>query len=153
MNSRFTLAVHLAGMIAWIDREHSRSATSAELASSAGAHEVYVRGILGDLSRANIIRSRRGRNGGSTLARRATDITLADVYRAVGERDKSLLGAYPGGIEKRCIAGRVIESYLSDVYRAAEAVLMDDLARRTIDEMSVHVAGEIEEHMAQSQTR
>ncbi|MEO1038672.1 MAG: Rrf2 family transcriptional regulator [Pseudomonadota bacterium] len=152
MNSRFTLAVHLTGMIAWIDREQSRSATSAELAASAGAHDVFVRGILGDLSRANIVRSQRGRNGGTTLARPAVDITLADVYRAVGEHEKSLLGDYPGGGEKSCIAGRVIETYLSSVYRSAEAVLMEDLTNRTIDEMSRHVAGELQKRTVQSQT-
>src|SRR5215217_7911023 len=43
----------------------------------------YLLDILRDLKRAELVRSRRGPDGGFTLSRPATDISLADVFRAV----------------------------------------------------------------------
>ena len=43
----------------------------------------YLLDILRDLKRAELVRSKRGPDGGFTLSRSATDISLADVFRAV----------------------------------------------------------------------
>lgn len=43
----------------------------------------YLLDILRDLKRAELVRSRRGPHGGFTLSRPATDIALADVFRAI----------------------------------------------------------------------
>jgi Rrf2 family protein len=65
----------------------------------------YLETILTQLRRSNIVRSRRGPDGGFWLARPASEISLADVIRAV---DGQLLGVpgeppenvtYPGAAE------------------------------------------------------
>jgi Rrf2 family protein len=43
----------------------------------------YLLDILRELKRAELVRSRRGPDGGFTLSRPATEIALADVFRAV----------------------------------------------------------------------
>lgn len=43
----------------------------------------YLLDILRDLKRAELVRSRRGPNGGFTLSRPPGSITLADVFRAI----------------------------------------------------------------------
>lgn len=43
----------------------------------------YLLDILGELKRARLLRSRRGPDGGFALARNATEITLADIFRAI----------------------------------------------------------------------
>lgn len=43
----------------------------------------YLLDILRDLKRAELIRSKRGPDGGFTLSRPASSITLADVFRAI----------------------------------------------------------------------
>jgi Rrf2 family protein len=43
----------------------------------------YLLDILRDLKRAELVRSKRGPDGGFTLSRPATDISLADVFRAI----------------------------------------------------------------------
>lgn len=48
-----------------------------------GLPRKFLEGILGDLRRAGIVRTRRGGNGGYGLARPATEITLGSVLRAV----------------------------------------------------------------------
>ena len=143
MNSRLTVAIHIMGMIAWIERDQDRPATSAELAASAGTHEVYLRGILSALGKAGLVNARRGRGGGSVLARPATAITLADVYDAMRDDDHPLLGRHPGQTGPDCRAAPVIEAYLAEVYAAAEAQLRASLAERTVDAMSRHVVDTI----------
>ena len=61
----------------------------------------YLLDILRDLKRAEIVRSRRGPDGGFVLSRPADQITLADVVRAIDGpladvHDQSLRGlSYP----------------------------------------------------------
>lgn len=43
----------------------------------------YLLDILRDLKRAELVRSKRGPDGGFTLSRPAASITLADVFRAI----------------------------------------------------------------------
>ena len=43
----------------------------------------FLKKILGDLQRGNVVVSQRGRDGGNRLARSAEEITIADVLRAV----------------------------------------------------------------------
>lgn len=143
MNSRLTVAIHITGMIAWIERELHRSATSSELAESAGGHDVFVRGILADLGRAGIVVSRRGRGGGTSLARPAQEITLAQIYSAIRDGEGPLLGAHPNGVGQDCRAAPIIEQYLSGVYAEAEAVLTANLSSRTVDEMSRYVVSHL----------
>lgn len=60
------------------------SPTKAEaIATSQDISLKYLLDILRDLKRAELIRSKRGPEGGFTLSRPPTDITLADVFRAI----------------------------------------------------------------------
>lgn len=43
----------------------------------------YLHDILRDLKRAELLRTKRGPDGGFSLSRPATEITLADVFRAI----------------------------------------------------------------------
>ena len=138
MNSRLTVAIHVIGMIAWIEREQNRPAKSDELAESVGAHPVFVRETLSMLSSAGLVEGRRGRSGGTVLSRRAEEITLAQVYSAVRD-DTPLLGQHPSSANSSCRVAPIIKSYLSEAYSEAEALLVAGLAERTVDAMSRHV--------------
>jgi Rrf2 family protein len=75
--------------------------TAEELATAQDIPRKFLTAILADLKRAQILRSQRGAIGGYRLARPATEITIADVMRAVegqladvrGERAESLVYA------------------------------------------------------------
>ncbi len=72
------------------------------LAAAQGISHKVLESVLADLRKADLIRSRRGPDGGYWLARAATDISIADVIRAVegplasvrGERPEDVV--YPG---------------------------------------------------------
>lgn len=65
----------------------------------------YLLDILRDLKRAELVRSKRGPDGGFTLSRSAAMISLADIFRAIDGpladvHDESLRGLrYPAPVE------------------------------------------------------
>ncbi len=82
-NSRLSLALHALSHMAG---DGNRMRTSADIAEHAGTNPVVVRRVLGKLREAGLLASEKGHAGGWRLARPASDITLADVYVALGER-------------------------------------------------------------------
>jgi Rrf2 family protein len=54
-----------------------------DLAAAQAIPRHFLDNILADLRRRGLVRTQRGADGGSTLARGADDITLADILRAV----------------------------------------------------------------------
>jgi Rrf2 family protein len=54
-----------------------------DIAAAQDMSVAFVLAILGDLRRAHLVRSHRGRAGGYTLARPAAEITVADIARAI----------------------------------------------------------------------
>jgi Rrf2 family protein len=79
--------------------------TAGQLAQAQNIPGEFLETILTHLRRSNIVRSRRGPDGGCWLARPATEISLADIIQAI---DGQVLGAggdrlgnvnYPGAAE------------------------------------------------------
>lgn len=57
--------------------------TAERIGRSQGVSTKYLHDILRDLKRAELVRTKRGPDGGFSLSRSATTITLADVFRAI----------------------------------------------------------------------
>ncbi|MEV7008809.1 Rrf2 family transcriptional regulator [Streptosporangium sp. NPDC051022] len=68
------------------------SVTAESLAHAQQIPPSFLRGILTDLRRANLVFAQRGNEGGFTLARRAESIFVGDVLRAVGGGFTSVRG-------------------------------------------------------------
>lgn len=58
-------------------------ARAEDVAAAQDMPVAFVLTILGDLKRAHLVRSVRGRHGGYALARPAAEITIADIVRAI----------------------------------------------------------------------
>jgi Rrf2 family protein len=92
----------------------------------------YLLDILRDLKRAELVRSRRGPNGGFTLSRSSDSITLADVFRAIDGpladvHDESLRGlSYAAPAEQLPEVWMAIRASLR---RVLETVTVADLAQ------------------------
>jgi len=65
------------------------------LAQAQGIPLKFLENILGELKHAGLVRSQRGADGGYWLARPATEITIADVIRAVEGPLASVRGEAP----------------------------------------------------------
>lgn len=136
MNSRLTVAAHVLGIIAYVERNQHRATTSDELASSVGTNPVVVRRVLSQLKQAGLVDSRRGVGGGSILARDPREITMRMVYEAVEERDCELIGRHAGCVGEDCQVAPVIAEYLDELYADAEEALLRTLSAVTVDAMS-----------------
>lgn len=143
MTSRFTMAVHALGMMAWAERERSgEPLTSERIALSIHTNPVVVRRVLADLRRAGLVRTRRGAGGGVSLARPADKVTLRCVWEAV-EGTERLFCGYPAGPNPKCPLGPLVAGYLETLYGRAEASLKASLGKVTIDRLGRHIAAQL----------
>lgn len=105
----------------------------------------YLLDILRDLKRAELVRSKRGPDGGFALSRPATDISLADVFRAVDGpladvHDESLRGlSYAHPVEDLPLVWMAIRGSLR---RVLETVTVADLVERRLPESVTDLATE-----------
>ncbi|MFJ9242739.1 RrF2 family transcriptional regulator [Streptomyces sp. NPDC101776] len=91
----------------------------------------FLEGILGDLRRAGIVDSRRGGGGGYRLARAATEITVADVIRAVDGPIVSVRGERPTGLAYTGSAEPLLPLWIAlraNVRKILEGVTLADIA-------------------------
>jgi Rrf2 family protein len=94
----------------------------------------FLENILLDLRHAELVTSRRGVEGGYRLARPATEISVADVIRAVEGPLASVRGVRPDELEYPGPAASLRETWIE--LRAAirgvlEETTLDDLVRRS----------------------
>jgi Rrf2 family protein len=103
---------------------------SERMAGSINTNPVFVRRILGDLSRAGLVASQPGVGGGWRLLRDPAAITLLDVYRAVQEGH--LLSMHHSTPNPNCQVGRNIQRTLMLYFGEAEHAFEQVLAQQTI---------------------
>jgi len=135
-NSHFALATHVLTALAV--RAGDGPVTSAQLALSVNTNPAFLRSLFGRLRDAGLIDVSLGKGGGARLARPASRITLADVYRAV-EKDSPAQLHHCSPSEK-CMVGRNILPLLDDVIRDVESAALARLKRRTIADLATQVA-------------
>jgi Rrf2 family protein len=116
-----------------------------QIATSQGIPQRFLENILSDLRHAGIATSQRGAEGGHKLAKQASDITVADVIRAVdgplaavrGERPETV--NYTGPAEPLQRVWIALRTNLRDV---VEHVTLEDLAKGTLPERIDQLASE-----------
>lgn len=125
-NSQFAIAIHALALLSLSDTALS----SADIAGSAGTNPVFVRRIIGDLQRAELVRTHMGVHGGVTLARDAVAIDLLTVYEATHQG--RLLSLHQSMPLETCICGGNIEAVLDPIFSEAEQALRKRLSQFTI---------------------
>jgi Rrf2 family protein len=101
------------------------------IATAQGIPLNFLENILGELRHAGIVRSHRGAEGGFRLAKPASELTVADIIRAVEGPLASVRGGppeeatYPGAAES---LPRVWIAVRQSLRRVAEHVSVADIA-------------------------
>ncbi|WP_026997418.1 Rrf2 family transcriptional regulator [Flectobacillus major] len=128
MNSaKFSISLHILTLLASSGGE---LLTSEFLASGININPVLVRKELANLRKFGFIESKEGKNGGSYLAKPATQIQLSEVYKAV--RQSSLLGQLNNQPNPNCPIGRQINQHLNDLFDEAELAMLSRLGEITL---------------------
>jgi len=126
-SSRFPISLHILTLL----NEAKGSVVSSEyLAGSININPVLVRKEIMNLRKHGFVDSKEGKGGGSFLAKRAADINLGDVYRAV--RNSNVLGQSKNEPNPKCPIGRQINQHLDSLYSDAENALIDNLSKQTL---------------------
>jgi Rrf2 family protein len=131
-NSHFALATHVMTVLA-VHRDQGR-VTSAQIARSINTNPAFLRTLLGQLREAGLIDISLGKGGGARLARAASRVTLADVYRAVEKRPAMQL--HRCAPNKACVVGRNILPLLDDVVADVETAALRRLAGTTVADLA-----------------
>ncbi|MBQ3390337.1 MAG: Rrf2 family transcriptional regulator [Firmicutes bacterium] len=125
IGSKFTIGVHIITAIDYF-REMDR-VNSEFLAGSIGINPVIVRTVISQLREAGLVRTQRGSSGGE-LTKGLDEITLYDIYKAVGSVDEEEgLFHFHEQPNPECPVGRnihtVLDRRLIDAQRAMEEKL------------------------------
>ncbi|MBM7642983.1 Rrf2 family transcriptional regulator [Streptococcus loxodontisalivarius] len=128
MDTKFSVALHILVYIA----ETDKVASSEALAKSVNTNASHIRKITRLLKQAELLTSQQGKSGFS-LAKEASEIDLAKVYRAVYP-EKSLLNIHEDP-NPACPVGQHIGQVLEPTFRRIEEDLMTDLAKESLADL------------------
>jgi len=109
--------------------------TSELVAKMLGTNPVVVRRTMAGLRDAGHVRSEKGHGGGWTLQRPLAEITMLDIHRAVGDPHVFAIG--PAIDMPECLVEQAVNAAMGDAFRAAEALLMETLARVTLADIAL----------------
>ncbi len=130
IGSKFTIGVHIITALDYfqdMDRVNSEF-----LAGSIGVNPVIVRTVISNLREAGIVQTQRG-SSGAELTKRLEEITLYDVYKAVGSVDaEEGLFHFHEQPNPECPVGRNIHKVLAQHLIDAQKAMEDSLKATTL---------------------
>ncbi len=121
----------LRALIEMASRADGRAVSAEELGRLQDIPHGFLQAILADLRRAGIVMSQRGQSGGWRMGRAATDVSVADVIRAV---DGPLVSVY--GLRPEAVTYNDTADVLQHVWIAARSSLRDVFEQVSIQELA-----------------
>ena len=109
-------------------------ATSEQLARMMGTNPVVVRRIMAGIRDQGFVTSAKGHGGGWTVACDPTKVTLADIYRAVGE--PTLVAMGHRSEMPACLVEQSVNRALNSAFLEVESVFLAHLEAVTLASLS-----------------
>ncbi|RYH00894.1 Rrf2 family transcriptional regulator [Salipiger sp. IMCC34102] len=113
---------------------HVSLATSEQISKMISTNPVVVRRMMGGLRDRGIVTSEKGHGGGWTLARSLTEVTLRDVYDAVGAPPLFNIG--PNADPSDCLVEKAVDSQLKASLREAEVRLLAQFSEIWVEDLA-----------------
>ncbi|WP_417310289.1 Rrf2 family transcriptional regulator, partial [Devosia sp.] len=129
-DSRLSRMLHL---LIHMDRHLDRP-TSEKLAQMLQTNPVVVRRMMAGLREKGLVTSERGHGGGWQLARRLDEITLRDVYEAIGA--PALFNLGPNADQSQCLVEQAVDARLDGALGEAEALVMRRFGEVTVADLA-----------------
>lgn len=125
-DSRLSGVLHILMHMA----EAGRPMTSEALARSMRTNPVVIRRTIAGLRDRGYVRSEKGHGGGWTLERDLSEITLRDVYTALGSPRLFAIGNRSDS--PSCLVEKTVNGILEQAIHDAEALLLSRLGEVTL---------------------
>lgn len=117
--------------------EHRGPVTSEVLAKAMHTNPVVLRRVMAGLRDQGIVRSEKGHGGGWTLARDLSEITLRDIYAALGSPLLFAIGNRTDAPD--CLVEQAVNAAVNATLRDAETLLLARLGDVTLAMLSADV--------------
>jgi DNA-binding IscR family transcriptional regulator len=140
-DSKLSSVLHVLLHLAHSDRPM----TSEQMAGMLGTNPVLVRRVLAGLRERGYISSERGHGGGWTVTCDLAQVTLRDVYDAVGAPTVFAMGNRNAHSE--CLVERVVNASLESAFADAEALLVERLGQVSLADLSRDFNGRYDNHL------
>ena len=127
-NSQFTVMVHILTVLAATPVPVS----SAAIADSVNTNPVTIRKAIGKLRAAGLVETTPGSNGGATLRKDASQISLADILDIVKE---DCLGKHANPPNPNCPVGGNIQKVMLNIHKELDDSITETLAKRSINDI------------------
>jgi Rrf2 family protein len=114
--------------------EHADPVTSEDLAKMLTTNPVVIRRIMAGLRKPGYVRSEKGHGGGWTLSCDLSQVTLRDIYVALGSPSLLAIGnrtETPG-----CLVEQAVNAALQQTFHDAEQLLLSRLGQVTLAMLS-----------------
>lgn len=112
-------------------------ATSETLARTMGTNAAVFRRTMAGLRTAGYLHSEKGHGGGWTLSRPLSEITLLDIYDALGHSQIFAIGLRNDRSD--CKVEQAVNGALSETLCAAEALIRERFRQVTLDRLAQDV--------------
>jgi Rrf2 family protein len=132
-NSRFAVAVHTLAAIGYLRRQGVERASSQLIATSVNTNAVVIRNLLRALKKAGLVESKEGKDGGVSLTRAPSKITLNEIYTAVEET--RVLGLNPNPEFKACPVSRGMKRILPLIFDDVDKAVARTLQGKTLKDV------------------
>lgn len=126
-NTRFATLIHILTILAKTPNEWL---SSDWIAHSIQINPVIVRKELGILQELGWVISKKGKEGGSMLSISSSEISLADIYRAV--KNSNVLGKKNQCTNISCPIGKQINKELERLFAETDEIVFNALQHKTL---------------------
>lgn len=141
--SRFTIATHMLMIIALKGKD--TKVTSDFLAESVGVNPVIIRKTLSQLKKAELITVARG-TGGAEIIKNLEDISLLDIYQAVGCLGKTgQLFSFHDHPNPNCPVGANIHVVLDEKLQKIQLAMEQELSKTSLAQVVADAEARIKE--------
>lgn len=113
---------------------HVPLATSEQIAKMISTNPVVVRRMMGGLRDRGFVTSEKGHGGGWKLSRPLTEVTLRDVYEAVGAPPLFNIG--PNADPSDCLVEKAVDAQLDAALSEAEARLLAQFSQISVETLA-----------------
>ncbi|CDZ31284.1 Transcriptional regulator, BadM/Rrf2 family [Neorhizobium galegae bv. officinalis] len=129
-DSRLSRMLHV---LIHMDR-HEGAATSETIAAMLNTNPVVVRRTMAGLREKGYVSSEKGHGGGWRLGRPLSEMTLLDIYEAVGEPAVFAVG--PACDQPACLVEQAVNATLSEAFEEAEKLLLSRFGKVTLADIA-----------------